>query len=614
MTRLIKYICAISFVAIIAGCNNDREVLGRLEQIKKAGDSNPREALKMLDSLTTQIKDESEYVRMKYDLLNLRLNDKAYIIPSSDSIARTVLEYFDKNGDNLEQQEANYYAASVYRDLKDAPRALEFFHKSEELAEIYSDCDSIMLKNTYSQLYSLMYSVQDYQRAYEYALKEYNIAKIINKIDVYTLNHLGLSYFCLDSLEKTEMWFGKELDSLSKMNDLSKYADNVYSLLYNYSLMKDKENSSACFELSKKINDEGFYTDRYIALGEYYLLQGKEDSAIMCYNYRITHDNSLTNKYDVSKSLFKIYNNKGDLNNAVRYASLYVEACDTLDLGRRQELAATINNQYQYHLDKNREMQLMADKEKSSTWLVAVSAGALLLLSSLVLLMMHRKNRHLKETVRLSGIAEAYKNDNDKLQEEIDNKIAEISKKEDDLTRSKADLSARSEELVKVQEELKAKDEELETNRSILTDKIEQNKSLFSLIHRAEFEKNAAEIVSKVQMSAEGMKNMTPSDWNELYAAIDTMYPDFKSILLDKLGIISRRDMMITYLIRIGLSNRQIMNMTNIPRTSLYRRIKDLQWIRTLDGSSIIHQSPHKHTASPKTPNPRKRSKKKVNK
>ena len=143
-----------------------------------------------------------------------------------------------------------------------------------------------------------------------------------------------------------------------------------------------------------------------------------------------------------------------------------------------------------------------------------------------------------------------------------------------------------------------------------LADKIEQNKSLFSLIHRAEFEKNAAEIVSKVQMSAEGMKNMTPSDWNELYAAIDTMYPDFKSILLDKLGIISGRDMMITYLMRIGLSNRQIMNMTNIPRTSLYRRIRDLQWIRTLDGFAIIPQSQHKHPASPKTPNPRKRSKK----
>ena len=302
----------------------------------------------------------------------------------------------------------------------------------------------------------------------------------------------------------------------------------------------------------------------------------------------------------------------GKYKDAAYYANIFRHTSDTLDLGRRQELAATINNQYQYHLDKNREMQLVADKEKSRTWLVAVSAGALLILSSLILLMMHRKNRHLKETVRLSGIAEAYKNDNDKLQEEIDNKIAEISKKEDDLTRSKADLSARSEELVKVQEELKAKDEELETNRSILADKIEQNKSLFSLIHRAEFEKNAAEIVSKVQMSAEGVKNMTPSDWNELYAAIDTMYPDFKSILLDKLGIISGRDMMITYLMRIGLSNRQIMNMTNIPRTSLYRQIKALQWIRTLDGSSIIHQSKnkHKHTTSPKTSSPRKRRKK----
>ena len=476
MIKLFKIVSLFIFSIFLFGCSeNNSDLLQKMEKIKKIGDDNPRLALNMLDSITILVRNESEYVQMKYDLLNLRLHDKADDIPSSDIMALKVLDYFENNGNDLEKQEAYYYTGSVYRDLKDAPRALEFFHKSEELAEIYSDCDSIMLKNTYSQLYSLMYSVQDYQRAYEYALKEYNIAKIINKIDVYTLNHLGLSYFCLDSLPKAKIWFGKELDSLSKHKNLSKYTDNVYSLLYNYSLMKDKENSSACFELSKKIKDEGFYTDRYIALGEYYLLQEKTDSAIICYNYRITHNNNLTNKYDVSKSLFKIYMERGDLDKAVHYASMYVEACDSLDLGKRQELAATVNNQFQYHYDKEKEQKMKEEKERLHYIIIIISVAAVLGLSLLGLLLIYRKNRNLKKMLRLSKELDDMKTSQEMLMEKISEKEEELSTTEQSYNNAKEELETVNEKLREVTNEVEEQKKELKAKETELAERLKQN-------------------------------------------------------------------------------------------------------------------------------------------
>ena len=307
MTKLLNALLSISLILLLYSCEFKVDVIEKMEEIKCVGDKNPEMALDMLDSLTVQIREESEYAKKKYDLLKIRLNDKAFIKHTNDITIKNILPYFEDNGSIDEKQEAYYYAGSVYRDLQDTPRALEHFHHSEELAENNPGCDSVMLRNTYSQIHVLLYSVQDYKKAYEYALKEYDISQKINKIDLTALNHVGISYFCLDSLAKAKMWFDIELDSISKQPDFSKYEDNIYSLLYNYSLMKDLEKSTICYNLSKTLKSDGVYTDKYIALGEYYTLIGKADSAIMCFKQRVSVDNSLRNRYDSTKSLFRLY-------------------------------------------------------------------------------------------------------------------------------------------------------------------------------------------------------------------------------------------------------------------------------------------------------------------
>lgn len=66
---------------------------------------------------------------------------------------------------------------------------------------------------------------------------------------------------------------------------------------------------------------------------------------------------------------------------ASRYAVVYLELSDSLDFGKSQELAATVNNEFQYHLDQKNEQKLKNEKKKYKNTLVFVALAAILMAS-----------------------------------------------------------------------------------------------------------------------------------------------------------------------------------------------------------------------------------------
>ena len=152
-----------------------------MELIKEIGNETPLKALVMLDSLEFEIRDKNNYTQNKYDLLRIRLNDKADNLPTSDNIIKRLMKYFEEEGSIPDKQEVYYYAGSTYRDLQDTPRALEYFFKSLDYAIDNKECDPIMLRNTYSNLNYLYYQVQNYTDALKAAIKELEYCKKTHK-------------------------------------------------------------------------------------------------------------------------------------------------------------------------------------------------------------------------------------------------------------------------------------------------------------------------------------------------------------------------------------------------------------------------------------------------
>ena len=112
-----------------------------------------------------------------------------------------------------------------------------------------------------------------------------------------------------------------------------------------------------------------------------------------------------------------------------------------------------------------------------------------------------------------------------------------------------------------------------------LEEKRRQSQSLLQMLHHSEMQENATDIVAKVRMAAEGKMSFYDEDWKELFSAINSVYPDFSDMLLSRTTSLNEQQMQVCYLMRIGMSNPQIRNVTDLPRTTIWRWTKTYAWI-----------------------------------
>lgn len=527
-----KILFLLTFVVLFA-CGNGSDLEKRMGQIKKVGDTNPELALLMADSIKTEANQSDEHTRMTYELLLLRLNDKAYHVATSDIVSKQVVKYFDAHGNDKEKQEAYYYNGCVYRDLNDTPRALENFFKSAEIRENEATDDLILLQNTYSNLHALFYNVQDYKNSLIYAEKEYQLAKKAKKVGMLQILHVAMAYSGLDSISKSKIMFDQAYKYV-----LGHSVDNydLITLILNLSKYKEANKAKVCVGILKK--QIGYNKDLtyFLALGEYYLSVNNTDSAIVCYKKGLEINPNRDYVYDASKILFGIYDSLGNSTEALKYAKMYLSVSDSLDMGKRQELAASVNNQYQYHLDRNKQIQTEEKAAEYRTWVFILLILGIVAVSSTIIFIVIKRNRYLRNLILMS-------------------------------------------------EELKAAKVEKE---QAIADKKEQSKTFFRLLNKSKFEENAEDVVDEIKKAASGKKKLSPADWKRIYAAVDQLYPDFRNVLTKELGKYSEDKMQVCYLVRIGLTNSEIHSLTTTSRTSVYRWAKEANDVISSQDSSYL--------------------------
>ena len=519
---------------LLTSCYNDSSYtkLKKMEQIKTFGNENPGEALAMLDSL--DVSGESEYVRNKYSLLRIRLSDKSNIMPDSDEEIKRLVGYFEAKGSIAERQEVYYYAGSIYRDLQDTPRALENFFKSLDLALEHKECDPIMLRNTYSNLNWLFFRVQDYPNAVKFSIKELESCRQTRTDIVLPFVHLGASYRAMDSIPQAMVMFDSAFAHIIQSGDIHRYQEYSACLLYNYSELDETQKAKDCLVLIESNPLEEFNEMSCMAFALYYEALGKNDSAIIYFKRVLDDATDYANTYDAAGSLFRLYNRVKDDTNALKYAKIYMHMSDSLDFGKRQELAATVNNQYKYHLDQKEEQRLKDERERYKTILLLLAPCALLLISVGYILYIRRRNKHLQDVVALSS-------------------------------------------------ELKRLSEEEDRLRDMVREKQEQNKTILQFLHQSELEGKAEDVIQAVRQSSSGKRDMTSADWKQLYQAVDELYPSFKDRLSKELGSFTEQQMQVCYLMRIGLTNPQIQNMTNLSRSTVWRWVQRYDWVHSME-------------------------------
>ena len=568
-------------ICLLLSCSEEHS-LEEFERIKIVGDENPNKALSMLDSLEIGVREGSDYVKNKYDLLRIRLNDKADNLPSSDIMIKKLVGYFEDKGSLLEKQEVSYYAGSVYRDLQDTPQSLEYFLRSIEYANAGGGCDSIMLRNSYSNLNDLYYKVQNYNDAVKMAQKELELAKQLKKDGILPYLHIGTAYLALHKLEQANAAFDAAFNEIAHSGNISDHQTELFYLLDDFSALNKTSAAKKCLSLIESTALDDLSGFPCMALAQYYESIGENDSAIVCGKSVLDNDNDIYNTYDASKLLYRIYSKMGDVNHASYYAGIYMQLSDSLDFGKRQELAATVNNEFQYHLDQKKEQTLKDEKERYKSTLTIVVMAATLLVSIAYILYVRRRNKQLKEVVTLSAELQRVSNNEKQLRKDIEQKERDLEESKKSLEKSSVELQNVKCELQRVNEELAYYDEALKVKELQLSEKMNQNKTFIKLLHQSELEGKAEDVIYAIRQSSRGMKEMKSSDWKQLYQAVDELYPSFKDRLLKELGNFTEQQMQVCYLMRIGLSKPQIQSMTNLSRVTIWRWVKKYDWVLTV--------------------------------
>lgn len=568
MYRFIILIITISFLCI--SCK-DNSLLSKMDQIKTVGDENPALALKMLDSIYVDARNASEYTIMKYDLLKIRLEDKSYIPHTSNKVIENLVKYFEDNGTVKDKQEAYYYAGSVYRDLDDTPRGIENLYKSIEAVSDKKECDSIILRNAYSNLYYLFVNVQDYNNALKMAQMEYSISKAINNTTINTMNQITNAYIDLD-MNKEGLRYLNETFNLLKDKKYAKEDNFIFLVLYNYSHLKLKDKANECYNLIKKRKLKRMDAFVRNILGNYYMLIGQQDSAIACYESIINEKKNEYAMYDTSKKLFHIYSENGNKDKAIKYGAEFVRMSEKLDLAKNSELAATVNNKYKYHLDQSRMQKMESERTMYLRIALIIGFSAVLLTLAFVIFYMRKKNITLRRQLALTDSLNSVKA-----------QMSDIKKntllKEQQLASAQSEIADKEQKMKEISEELQHNEQLLETTQKRLNDKMKQSEQLMQMLHKAELEDSASDVVEAVRKSAEGKKKLSATDWQQLYSAVNSLYPDFKDSLMSRDGNLSEQQMQMCYLMRIGLTGPQINNVVDISRTTVWRWTNANKWI-----------------------------------
>jgi uncharacterized coiled-coil protein SlyX len=592
-------------VLLFISCHKDSGVIKELDRIKTIGDTNSVEALSLLDSIRPYAANSSQYAQMKYDLLTVRISDKALIVSESDSLIKRVLPYFIKNGSTKEKQETYYYAGSVYRDLEDYPRSLSYFLKAKDVCE--EGYDTVMLRNTYSNLAFIYFSTQDFLNAVAMAKENCRLSKKIGDLSPEDLNQFGVSQMEATKekgREKAGSIFEASFRLLKRQWKSMETSERLYQtakLLQYFCYTDRKELADECYNLLNRDFPEWPEDDmQKFILIQYYIVQNKLADAALLLEKGRSECADINYRYDYTKYLSLVYSAMHNTEKAAYYGDEFRKISDTVDFGKRQVLSATVNNQYKYYKEKDAEMQLIRKTEDLRIKIILVICTSFLFVVLVALLYFRKKNKFLKKLVETETTLKQVK-------ESIREKESQLTKQEDRITHLNSELDKVQTTKAVLEENLNSQTKEIASMQESLDSMVMEKTSLEKEMQKvkAELEGHFEETKKKKELLAGFMQAyflsesklkdeefsnimqrvadygtpMTEAYWKKLYAVVDEQSPDFSRKVREHIQPFSDEKVKYCYLIRYGMKGPQIMHVMNTKSSTHYRRMEELSWV-----------------------------------
>ena len=559
-----KVIFLLLIIMLLASCAGNRkydDLMQRADSIMNVNDDSAKVVIRMLDGVKSQLPEFSQSQKMRYELLRHKAMNKACITFTSDSVMKEVVDYYDNHGSANERMLANYVLGCVYRDMHEAPMALEYYNKATEQADTTAaDCDYGTLYRVYSQmgfLFSKQYLPYQLLDAFGKAMKYAYLAKdTLNAIINYQNRENAYSY-----LGNKDSVIAINLHAATMFKQIgNNYAAAIaFGCNYKYYIeKKDFINAKKAFEAYNSTGYEGNsnYEDAkaYVLClkGTYYMFTGQLDSACYILQQSLKFSKSFSNKAATTKALAHYYAKVNQPSLAMKYALQSSEYNDSDLIEARKTQLQQVQAMYDY--GRNQEIARMAEqKAKRSTqmnYMIVFACVVLFLFLSYV----YRKQLALKKK-RIAASKLVYEDCLLKLKR---------------LQEEKAQLVAEKDK--KLAQIITEKENAISKLVSEIHD-IQNRYSLSSMSDAYLVLKNSS-IYKKIQcIEAHPLEEMTEEDWTELADTVEELIPNFIPMLKNR---VSDRDYRICLLIRLGIPASLMARLLNLSDAAISKSRKTM--------------------------------------
>ena len=396
---LLRYSVFFTLLYILVGCTENRVQMQRLQVIDSLMEAHPQAAYDSLcrfDSL--EMEDAPRKVAMKCRMLMAKAQNKLYLSMPTDSIFQEVVDYYDSKGTDNEKMQAYYLMGCVYRDQKEAPKAMMSYKKAIECADtLRKECDYKVLFGIYGQMadiYRYQYlhkqSIECYKKYSYYAAKANNMASYIQGFELIASEYYALG----DTLKAVEQI--KKGYRQYKAHDMRQDAAQMLPTLIYVCLQRAQyqqahyymdiyEKESGLFDKNNNIltGREHYYK----AKGMYFLGINRIDSAE--YYYRKLGRYGF--KYETAQGLLAIYRICLNSDSIKKYSVLCEQEMDKILNGTQANAVVQAASLYDYS-----RLQQKINKEKLSKVRNKYLAILFVFILSLVFIILVRHYKRIK--------------------------------------------------------------------------------------------------------------------------------------------------------------------------------------------------------------------------
>ena len=313
---------------------------------------------------------EMEEKEVRTIMQDVSERNRAYqpLTERDDTVMQRVVAYFRERGTGNDLMEAYYLLGSVYRDLHDAPKALEAFLNGISVADtLDANCRYDILARLYGQKSDLLYRQNLYEQSareganvYKYALK----AKDTLMAVAAQWERLGKCYVMCDY----QTIVNESSSLLKESQRLGQYQFAAHklctSVLADIELGKldDARKFLEIYELYGGDVDletyESLFPIYYYAKGRLLAAEHKLDSAELFFR-RELKEKDWNNRQAAYRGLRNVFEQTGRMDSVVKYARLQ---CDAVDSAYQAMVTVNLQNLHELY-DYSRAQRDSFEKE-----------------------------------------------------------------------------------------------------------------------------------------------------------------------------------------------------------------------------------------------------------